>query len=520
MIEEIFERLEKETGFMGGIVKVFETDENNIKAGISLTDWKIEIEIGKKLKFKQHFIKDVILHEIAHWKICPRDIINHYILLDIAIHSFPNPEFSSYMVNAFEDLIVNTWNRIKNPPYEGQIEFFKIQILKKASKFYKFFVILNLYLMEEKGKIKKLFPDFDIRKRENREMLEDVNTLIMMWKIPLNSDDKISYIANPENWEDMFRSFLSKAKKYFDFSIIPLSAFEPTFNQEIKKRENIEKYILYKMKKREIPYFISQFEFLDTYYRLHTPFLRINLTLKGDFEIPFFGYGKEKFDPEIHSFCEINLRSIFFDPDSPFKNRINFHVRPFKSGIRVRGGEKRTFPDLLVILDSSGSMTGYSGRILPWDKKYHNAILGIYAIFSFLKRMKIASYIKYCLIQFSRHTLSTGWLNYDNIKIFKQKLFSPEGSETNLNTRVIERALKQRKGKKFVLLITDSEIHNWSNVKDKLIKLLSGNYTFFFQIGKDGRASEILKRHFNYIRIENPSDLAGKIIDVSKNVYI
>ncbi len=520
MIEEIFEKLEEKTGLIGGIVKVFKTDDKTIKEGISVIDWKIKIKIGRDLDFKQNFIKDVLLHEIAHWKVCPKDIINHHILLDIAGCEFCDSEFSSYLVNAFEDLMVNTWNKFKNPPYEGQIEFFKIQISQKTSKFYKFFVILNLYLMVEEKRVKKLFPDFNIHKKENKEIIEDVKTLIRVWQIPMNTDDKIFYIVNPENWKNMFKNFLSKAKKYFDFLIIPLSAFEPTFNQKANKRESIEKYILYKIKRGEIPSFISKFEFLDAYYKIHTPLLMVNLPLKGDFKIPLSRYGKEKFDPKDHSFFEIDTRSIFFDPNSPFKGKINFYIRPFKSGIRVRGGEKKSLPDLLVILDSSGSMTGYSREIIPWGKKYHNAILGIYAVFSFLKRIKIVTYIKYCLIQFSSHTITTGWLNYRDMKIFKQKLFSPERGKTNLSTKIVEKVLEESKNEKFILLITDSEIHNWSSIRDRLIRLLSKNHTFFFQIGNEGKVSQILKNHFNYIKVKNPQDLAGKIIEVSKNVYL
>lgn len=519
MVREIFERIEKNYGFFGGILKVFEIEEKEIRAEISLSDWKIFIKIGKNFKNKESIIKDVILHEIGHWKICPKDIINHYNLFEI-VYIYFKGDFASYILNAFEDLIVNACNKFENPPYEGQAEFFKLQISKNVSKFYKFFVILNLYLWDEKERIKEFFKDFDLNKKEDFEILKDVEEILKEFNLPSNSYEKILYLKNSLNWEKMLIKFLEKCKKYFDYIKIPLSGFDSTFEKESKKEENIEKYLIYKLKDKKIPSFLSKFEFLDTYYRLNAPLVFLKVFHKEKFEIPLLRYGKEKFDINQNSFYEINWRTLFFDPFSPFKNKINFYINPFNYGIEIKGGNKKSIPDILFILDSSGSMLNDSLNNSPFGEKYHNAILGIYAIFSFLKKIGIAPYIKYSLIQFSSKTISTGWLNYNEIKKLKEKLFSPEGSTTRFDVNILEKNLSENKNEKFILLITDSEIFNFYKIKEKLIDLLSKNYTFYFQMGNPGKAYEILKNKFNYIKVEKSSDLAGKMIEASKNVYL
>ncbi len=519
MVREIFERIEKNYGFFGGILKVFEIEEEEIRAEISVSDWKIFIEIGKNLKNKENIIKDVILHEIGHWRICPKDIINHYNLFEI-VYLYFKGDSASYILNAFEDLIVNACNKIENPPYEGQAEFFKIQISKNTSKFYKFFVILNLYLWNEKERINEFFKDFDLNKKEDFEILKDIEEILKVWKLPLNSDEKILYLKNSLNWEKMLTKFLEKCKKYFDDIKIPLSGFDSTFERESKKEENIEKYLIYKLKKGKIPSFLSRFEFLDTYYRLNAPIIFLKPVHKEKFEIPLLKYGKEKFDINENSFFEINWKNLFFDPFSPFKNKINFYVNPFNYGIKIKGGNKKSIPDILFILDSSGSMLNSTSNNFPFGEKYHNAILGIYGIFSFLKKIGIAPYIKYSLIQFSSKTISTGWLSYYEIKKLKKMIFSPEGRTTKFDIDVLEKNLSQNKNEKLILFITDSEIFNFYKIKEKLIQLLSKNYTFFFQMGEPGIAYEILKSKFNYIKIEKFSDLSGKMIEGAKNVYL
>ncbi|MEN3044887.1 MAG: hypothetical protein ABDH37_06720 [Candidatus Hydrothermales bacterium] len=74
------------------------------------------------------------------------DVIYHYELLEISLKNFKKRKDSVYILNAFEDIIVNVYNKFKNPPYEGKYEFFKSQITEHSSEFYCFFVILNLYL--------------------------------------------------------------------------------------------------------------------------------------------------------------------------------------------------------------------------------------------------------------------------------------------------------------------------------------------------------------------------------------
>ncbi|MEO0241364.1 MAG: hypothetical protein ABIM83_07900 [candidate division WOR-3 bacterium] len=515
MIEKIFEDVERNLDFIGGFIEVIRIKGKEIRASIDVYKWKIILEIGDEIKWKDEFIKDILLHEIMHWKICPMDIFYHYELFDLSFKNFKNSEDSGYILNAFEDLIVNTYNKFKNPPYEGQLEFFKLQTSHSFSPFYSFFVILNLYLWNEEKRIKEIFKDFQNNKEKYEEIIEDVKKLFKKWNIPENKEERIGYLKNHANWKFLFNEFIIFSKKYFRGERIPLSVLS-FFEEEMSSNESIEKYIKLKAKRREKPSFISSSSFYDIYYTIISPYVEIETDERSGFEIPFISYGKENFDIKNHSFYEINFKRPFFDKDSPFKNNINFYVEPFKKGIFIKKGVKDFFPDLMFLVDSSHSMTYGSDSFLPWGKKYHNLLIGIYGIFNFLKIKRIAPYIKYSLINFSSKTISTGWLSYNEIDKIKKLLFSPQRGNTYIDIKKIEENLKNNI---FIIFITDGEIHNWNKIRKRFMEIVK-NYKFvLFQIEKESSVYEDLKDKIPCFLIEDSEDIPKKIIEYTKGVY-
>lgn len=515
MVEKIFEDIYKNFDFLGGFIEVKKIKGDEIRANIDVYKWKIIFEIGEELKWKEEFLKDILLHEIMHWKICPMDIFYHYELFELSFKNFKDFEDSAYILNAFEDLIVNTYNKFKNPPYEGQIEFFKLQISKSFSPFYSFFVLLNLYLWKEEERIKELFNDFGDKKKYG-DIVKDVEELIKKWNIPEDKEKRIEYLKSPSNWKFLFNEFINFSKKYFEgkkVSLSPLSFFQA----ESFSNENMEKYIMLKAKNGEKPSFISSFLFYDIYYTNISPYIEVKVNEKEGFEIPFLTYGKENFDLKSHSFYEINFKRPFFDKDSPFKNNINFYVEPFKKGIFIKKSIKNSFPDLLLVIDSSSSMTGYENGFLPWGRKYHHLLIGIYGIFKFLKLKRIAPYIKYSLINFSSKTISTGWLSYNEIEKIKKMLFSPQRGTTYLNIKKLEENIKDNI---FIIFITDGEIHNWKKIKNKFIEIFKNNKCVLFQIEKKGYVYKELKDKIPCILIEKLEDFPERVIEYTKGAYV
>lgn len=516
MVEKIFEDIYKNLDFIGGFIEIRKIKGEEIRASIDIFKWKIVFEIGEKLKWKEEFLKDILLHEVMHWKICPMDIFYHYELFELSFKNFKNPEDSGYILNAFEDLIVNTYNKFKNPPYEGQLEFFKLQLSNFFSPFYSFFVILNLYLWDEEERIKEIFKDFENNKKKYKEIIKDVKELLKKWNIPEDKEKRVYYLNDPSNWKSLFNEFIIFSKKHFKGERVPLSVLS-FFEDEASSRENFKKYIELKAKEREKPSFISSFLFYDVYYTSISPYIEIETNEKTGFEIPFINYGKDSFDIKNHSFYEINFRRPFFDKDSPFKNNINFYVEPFKNGIYVKRSVKNSFPDLMLIVDSSSSMTGNKDKFLPWDKKYHHLLIGIYGIFKFLKIKRIAPYIKYSLINFSSRTISTGWVSYGEIDKIKKLLFSPQREGTNLDIQILEKNLKENI---FIIFITDGEIYNWNKIRKRFLEIVKNNKCVLFQIEKMGYVYKDLKDIVPCFLIEKPEDIPEKIIEYTRSIYV
>ncbi len=514
---ELYEKILNEQGLTGGFLEIYEGKD--FKAEIDMEKWKITAVYPsfyneKKVKI---ILRDMILHEISHWKLCPYDILKAYELVDTAYPYFRNLDDALYITNAFEDLIVNSWNAYKNPPYEGIIEFYKNEVKKGYDSFYYFFVILNLKLMDKENLITVLIPQ---KYRKKVKILKkDANDLLKEWKLPSEKEEKIEFLINSSHWIKMLKVFIQKAKKYFRSKKHNLSVFEPYFEEKVREGEEIMRYIEYSSKKGKKVSFMNNFDFLDRYYESLTPYIEIKAEDVNNFEIPLIRYGKEEFDVNNHQFHEINFRRIFYDKNSPFKNNINFYVSPFKQGLRVPSGDKKFFPDLMIVLDTSGSMTaGRAEPFLNWGNKYHNALISIYAILKYLKRKRIAHMIRYSLVCFSSGTKTTGWLYYHELNKLKRMLFTPEQESTHLKTRIIKELLRNRRV--MFILITDSEIYNFNKIKKELIDILDKNYSFFFQMGMErGQGFKHIAERVNYIIVKNPSDLVRAVIDVTGRVY-
>ncbi len=182
----------------------------------------------------------------------------------------------------------------------------------------------------------------------------------------------------------------------------------------------------------------------------------------------------------------------------------NLTTKKWRESISVTGKKKIHFPDILIIIDSSGSMGYYTGWIQPaLDKKsferrimkklglkyligskFDIAVVAAFAIIEYA----IAQNSNLAVINFSGKSIVCKWTNKrenieDHVMIY-------QGNGTELPVKKIREIVGLNKNKLLVILITDSEIYNEKEAISCLRELHEkGHEIYIFHIEKKGGES-------------------------------
>jgi len=286
-------------------------------------------------------------------------------------------------------------------------------------------------------------------------------------------------------------------------------------------------YILsVKAGKAASPRYETTYEKLDSLYDELAPevHIRTNLTRKG-LSLPVAEYSYENYDPEKHTISRVNFRRIRVDPDTPFKNKlgkmVNFQVPQHYHYVEIPCGVgKRSFPDICLLLDTSGSMRngGYHSSI-PWGEKsgYHYALLGLYGIVKYLRVEGIASSIMWNVINFSDVTRASGWRTYQEISQLKRHALTPQFGGTEIDIEVLREELTHEPC--LVIILSDGEIYNWEKIKTEMGEIIQPHYTCFIQIRKETRVGEDM-RSFGalVLTVKRKEDIAELMVDLTKQI--
>lgn len=177
-------------------------------------------------------------------------------------------------------------------------------------------------------------------------------------------------------------------------------------------------------------------------------------------------------------------------------------------------------PDLMIVVDSSGSM--------QWDftaKKnnkspFHVALVASFAALQFA----ISKGVKVSAINFSDYFVSQSWTTeYEKIENI---LLHYMGMGTTLPVKKIKDFCYESDRKSLIILITDFEIHNWNSAYNDIVEILTmGNKLIGFFIG--GKQSEIESGSFDdltqlgakFYTISKINDLIGLVIKEVQETY-
>jgi len=181
--------------------------------------------------------------------------------------------------------------------------------------------------------------------------------------------------------------------------------------------------------------------------------------------------------------------------------------------------ETESLPDLLLVIDSSGSMTWSMGP-KNVSGPYHTALVSAFAAMDFALRK--ASRV--AVINFSDGTRESEWSR--ERATAERVLLAYQGGGTQAPTKKIAEKCKNAESKVMVLMITDAEISNW----DKLMKSISeitkrGHSFFMFQIGpeyyslSDNTVEALRRAGAIPIPVSSTEDLPGLVIKEVRGVY-
>jgi len=176
---------------------------------------------------------------------------------------------------------------------------------------------------------------------------------------------------------------------------------------------------------------------------------------------------------------------------------------------------EKQIPDLLIVLDSSGSMGwNYTSKSVRGKGPYHTALVAAFASIHYAARKGV----KFSIINFSNKADICQWTSDYNKA--EKVLLRYQGGGTFLPIREITIQCEKAEKMALVFIITDFGIHNWTKAKKIMIDLAQkGHKIVGFFIGSRSipkQKFENLLDKVKFYAIGNPKDLINLVI---KEVY-
>ena len=108
--------------------------------------------------------------------------------------------------------------------------------------------------------------------------------------------------------------------------------------------------------------------------------------------------------------------------------------------------------------------------------------------------------------------------DFEDLQRLRKLALSPEFGSTRLDAQTLVNALQGRES--FVLSISDGEIENWNNVKEKFEKLARENYFAHIQIGSENQFTRDLEsQQFPVCYVHSGDELSRLMVNVATDTY-
>ncbi len=551
-------------------------------ASIDLTTKSIQIQIpddwnpmqyepvkvfATRLHLKNPQLKvfeDVSFHEVGHDRLkndvdglgCPEDLIGKERVVEAVTQAMLeagrfSPDGALYLENCISD-IVNNLNGSQYTHFNGLSMFFAEQAEinnGKHSPLYEAFVKLNQHLWGRK-KQKQMLAGYYTNAAKVDEV---VAACIQEVGLGIDKKQNLRLLFNKQNWPTIFHTFAKHLVKLMDQNCpeyLPGSGSgkgyrvparfdtKPIFDPEkiddplmkrVLDKDNLKKVMQRRNQDGEsLPPFIDRWQALDYFYQAEASeiWIKAETPRKGQ-SMPVAPIQARIFDKDKDDLSKLLFGRILFDE----KGDVCFAVpREYIEQTAKYKKSIHSYPELnIAVLDNSGSMTLNSnngednGRtnVVPWgdQSKYHYALLAYYGIEKALHRLGVATKTRYNLITFSSRTEATGEKEYEDRTEMKKRILNPAfGGFTSLNIDVLVKEARQKGS--VLMTISDGEIQNWDDIKDRFKQVIADKFYVHFQIGNETESTRDLKSWgVPVIEISDAAEMPRKAIDITKKFY-
>ena len=507
--------------------------------------WQITMNLANTPLFKEDqeyidYFHIISLHEVSHYEIIPYDGLIHAKLLNAAMKHV-NQNYAPIVVNVFADLIIDTKLYNKYPElitWEVKTTYKHIKDKGSMSNFTKFLFrayeklwainfleddsLMEIDLLTERivKVILKDFEDESTWEKKVSTVARHLNKLINDTFALVGTNGIID--KGNEKRKGPGGSYIEIPKDVLEVMDNPLenkNSDKLKEGNEDELRQKAEEFA------KNIPY--SEFgspatqagilidgNALATWYRgLAKNLIEIKIfEEKPGGQLPVY--------PEV---WRIGDRIEDLDVVQTLLNSpvIIPNLTTRKWAFKEGPGHviEREIPDLLIVLDSSGSMRwNYTARSERGRGPYHIAAVAAFAALHYAA----GKGAKFSIINFSNRADICQWTS--DFRKAEQVLLRYQGGGTILPTKEIAQQCDKAERKSLVFIITDFGIYNWSKSKKIMINLAQKGHKivgFFIgpsKIPKDKFKSLMDKVTFYGIR--NTKDLIDLVITEVKKYYL
>jgi hypothetical protein len=507
--------------------------------------WQITMNLANTPLFKEDqeyidYFYTISLHEVSHYQIIPFDGLINAKLLRAAMKNV-NQNYAPIIVNIFADLVIDTLLYKKYPDlmkWEIKATYEHMKSKGNMSDFSKF-----LFRTYEKMWDLDLLNDDELKKMDS---LSNVVSKVILTDFEDDSkwEKKVSKISNvlrglidntfamigkgglvdkgSEKRKSPGGTFIEVPKDVLEVMDNPLEC-----KNSDKLKEGNEDELKQKAEEfaKDIPY--SEFggparqagilidgQPLATWYRG---------LAKNLIEIKIFEERPGGLLPVYPEIWRIGDRIEDLDIVQTLLNSpvIVPNLTTRKWALEEGPGhlEEKQLPDLLIVLDSSGSMGwNYTSRIERGRGPYHIALVAAFAALHYAANKGA----KFSIINFSNRADICQWTS--DFKKAERILLRYQGGGTVLPIDEIAMQCDKAERKALIFIITDFGIYNWSKAKKKMIDLAqNGHKIVGFFIGSSKIPTQKFKNLMDKVTfygIRNAKDLIDLVITEVKKYYL
>ncbi len=507
--------------------------------------WRITMNLANTPLFRddEEYIKyfhAISLHEVSHYQIIPYDGLINAKLLKAAM-KYANRNFAPIVVNIFADLIIDTKLHKKYPKlmeWEIKKTYSHIKSKGRVSGFSKF-----LFRAYEKMWNVEILNDNSLKEMDplvNRV----TNVIIKDFEDESTWEKKVTAVARHLNnlIKDTFTLIgpggfcdegCEKRKSPGGATIeVPKDVLE--FMDNPLENKNSDK--LKEDNKDELRQKAEEFAKDTPYSEFGSPASQAGILVDGT-PLATWYRGLAKNLIEIKIYEEIPGGQVPVYPDvwrigDPIEEldvvqtllnspviipNITTRKWVYKEGPGHL--EEKQIPDLLIVLDSSGSMGWkYTAKTESGRGPYHTALVASFAALHYAANKGV----KFSVINFSGHADICPWTA--DYKKAEKTLLRYQGSGTILPTKAIANQCDKAERNALVFIITDFGIYNWGSAKKIMTNLANrGHNIVGFFIG----ATSIPKTKFKdlldkvtFYPVRTSKDLINLVIKEVKKYYL